>query len=87
MYSHDICEIICTSWPKDGRNAAETCSQEPFSCSNIVSFIIVVYDVKNIYAYNVTQRDGFRQVETFTDQIHPPLLYASRYKIYASSLK
>jgi DNA-directed RNA polymerase subunit E'/Rpb7 len=29
-----------------------------------VSFIIVVYDVKNIYAYNVTQRDGFRQVST-----------------------
>jgi len=25
--------------------------------------------------------------EKFTDQIQPPLLYESRYKIYASSLK
>jgi len=25
--------FICTSWPQDGRNAAETCSQEPLSCS------------------------------------------------------
>ena len=24
---------ICTSWPEDGRNAAETYSQEPLSCS------------------------------------------------------
>jgi len=50
--------LICISWPEDGRNAAETCCQKPLICE----CYIVVYDVNiYIYAYNVTQRDGFRK--------------------------
>ena len=45
--------LICISWPEDGRNAAETCCQEPLICSTyFVSFTIVVYDVY-VYIYIV----------------------------------
>jgi len=32
LYAH-WGHLICTSWPEDGRNTAETCSQEPLSSS------------------------------------------------------
>jgi len=34
-----------------------------------------------------SENRGPVNAEKFTDQIQPPLLYESRYKIYASSLK
>jgi len=32
LYAH-CGHLICTSWPEDGCSVAETCSQEPLSCS------------------------------------------------------
>ena len=47
----------------EAESAVETCSQEPLSCSTqYCEFYYCCVWRKNIYAYNVTQRDGFRQV-------------------------